>query len=123
MALPQLDNRNLISYLNRDDIVFETAQQIMKDFGMFGIEITFSGDIDNAYHELHLQLVRHVEHLLSHNSDKLYSVLYQVDISDRGFARTAIDFPQYNHVEVIAHQIIFRDLQKVLTRRYFKHMK
>jgi hypothetical protein len=120
MNLPKLDNRNLNNYLDREEIVQETAEQIMKDFGMFGIEITFSGNISNAYSELHTQLTHQIEYMLAYNSDKLYSVLYQVDISDRGMARTAIDLPHYNHIQVIAHQIIFRDLQKVLTRRYFK---
>jgi len=55
------------------------------------------------------------------NDDKiLLSVLYQVDISEKDLRKTKLDLPNYNQIEVIAHQIIFRDLKKVLTRRYFK---
>ena len=55
MDLVNLQNNNIEFFLNKEDIIQETAQQIMKDFGMFGIEITFSGNIENAYHELHEQ--------------------------------------------------------------------
>lgn len=121
MTLPDLQNNNIQSYLNKADIILETAQQIMKDFGMFGVEITFSGNTEQAYNELLDQLVFQVEKLLNNNSELLMSVLYQVDISDREIAKTASELPHYNQVEVIAHQIIFRDLKKVLFRRYYKN--
>lgn len=121
MTLPDLQNNNIQSYLNKADIILETAQQIMKDFGMFGVEITFSGNTEQAYNELLDQLVFQVEKLLNNNSELLMSVLYQVDISDREIAKTASELPHYNQLEVIAHQIIFRDLKKVLFRRYYKN--
>lgn len=119
MNLPNITHTNVDVFLNREDIILDTIAQIMKDFGLFGVEIHFSGHIDDAYHELHQQLVEQIDALLIHNSDLLMSILYQVDISDRDIARTQADFPRYNQVEVIAHQIIFRDLKKVLFRRYF----
>lgn len=117
LALP--DNFNVSSFLDREEIVRLTAQQIMKDFGMFGVEITFSGDTSQAYHELHGQLVDQITVMLAHNYDLLLSVLYQVDITDREIARTERELPDYNRVEVIAHQVIVRDLKKVLIRKYF----
>ncbi|KOH44355.1 hypothetical protein [Sunxiuqinia dokdonensis] len=119
MNLPNITHTNVDVFLNREDIILDTIAQIMKDFGLFGVEIHFSGHIDDAYHELHQQLVGQVDSLLIHNSDLLMSILYQVDISDRDISCTQADFPRYNQVEVIAHQIIFRDLKKVLFRRYF----
>ncbi len=120
MNLPRVTNNNVAGLLNKDEIVRETAQQIMKDFGMFGVEITFSGDVDQAYNELHLQLVEQISLLLERNYDLLLSVLYQVDITDREIDKTTRELPHYNHVEIIAHQVIVRDLKKVLLRRYFK---
>ena len=35
-------------------------------------------------------------------------------------ARAERELPHYNHVEIVAHQVIARDLKKVLLRRYFK---
>lgn len=122
MELPDLRNNNIQSHLNKTEIIIETAQQIMKDFGMFGIEITFSGNTGQAYEELHRQLSQQVEKLLVNNSGLLMSVLYQVDISDREIQRAAQELPHYNQIEVIAHQIIFRDLKKVLFRRYYRNI-
>ena len=120
MSLPQVNNNNVSQFLNQAEIVQETAEQIMKDFGMFGVEITFSGNTNQAYSELHQQLVDQIGLLLKRNYDLLLSVLYQVDITDREIARTEMEIPEYSHVEIVAHQVIVRDLKKVLLRRYFK---
>lgn len=120
MEFPQISNNNISSHLNQSEIVKETAEQIMKDFGMFGVEITFSGDTSQAYNELHSQLINQITILLERNYDLLLSVLYQVDITEREIARAERELPHYNHVEIVAHQIIARDLKKVLLRRYFK---
>jgi hypothetical protein len=120
MEYPQVSNNNVSGFLNQADIVRETAEQIMKDFGMFGVEITFSGDTSQAYNELHLQLIDQISILLERNYELLLSVLYQVDITDREIDRATRELPHYNQVEIIAHQVIVRDLKKVLLRRYFK---
>lgn len=120
MELPQISNDNISQFLNRDEIVRDTASQIMKDFGMFGVEITFSGNVDNAYEELHRQLTLQISDLIQTNYDKLLSVLYQVDITDREISKAERELPHYSHIEIIAHQVIVRDLKKVLLRRYFK---
>ena len=120
MNLPDLHNNNIASFLNKEDIVRETAEQIMKDFGMFGIEITFSGDTENAYHELHEQLINQISLSLERDYSRLMAALYQVDITEKEIAEAEIELPQYNQMEVLAHQVIFRDLKKVLFRRYYK---
>jgi len=120
MNLPDLQNDNIAGFLNKEDIIRETAAQIMKDFALFGIELSFSGKIESAYDELLEQLVNQINTLLENDDKILLSVLYQVDISERDLRKTKLDFPTYDQVEVIAHQIIARDLKKVLTRRYFK---
>jgi hypothetical protein len=123
MELPQIRNDNVKQFMNRAEIVRETAAQIMKDFGMFGIKITFSGEVDNAYDELHRQLTIQISKLVQNNYDKLLSVLYQVDITEREIAKAQTDLPHYSHLEIIAHQVIARELKKVLWRLYFKLKK
>lgn len=120
MPLPEVRTGNISMHLSQENIVLETIAQIMKDFGLFGINITFSGDTTNAYYELHNQLICQIESLLDRDYSRLLSVLYQVDISERDIAKSAEELPEYNQVEIIAHQIIVRDLKKVLTRHYFK---
>ncbi len=120
MDFPQINNSNVSSHLDQAEIVRQTAAQIMKDFGMFGVEITFSGNTDNAYAELHNQLISQITLLVERNYDLLLSVLYQVDITDREIYKAQQELPHYSHIEIIAHQVIVRDLKKVLLRRYFK---
>lgn len=120
MNFPKVNNSNVVEHLNQAEIVQQTAEQIMKDFGMFGVEITFSGDISNAYEELHKQLIEQITLLVERNYDLLLSVLYQVDITDRELYKAEQELPHYSHIEIIAHQVIVRDLKKVLLRRYFK---
>ena len=117
--LPQIRHTDIQAHLNREDIVLDTIAQVMKDFGLFGIEISFSGKIDQAYAELHAQLVAQIDQLLSQHSELLYSVLYQVDISQRDLQKSRVFFPDYSEVELLAHEVIYRDLKKVLYRRHF----
>lgn len=120
MSLPKVQHNNLNEYLNREDIVRETVDQIRRDFEVFNLEITFSGRLDNVYQELLPQVKAFLEELLAGSTDQVYSLLYRIDVSDHSIIQASQELPQYTHVEVIAHQIIFRDLQKVLTRRYFR---
>lgn len=120
MDFPKVTNINVSTLLDRAEIVRETADQIMKDFGMFGVEITFSGNTDQAYNELHTQLIDQITRLLEQNYERLMSILYQVDITDREIRKAEQELPHYTHIEIIAHQVIVRDLKKVLLRRYFK---
>lgn len=120
MDIVNLNNTNIEFFLNKEDIILETAQQIMKDFGMFGIEITFSGDTINAYNELHEELINQISVYLDRDYGRLMAVLYQVDITEREIAKAHYDLPHYNDLEILAHQVIFRDLKKVLFRRYYK---
>ncbi len=121
MDFPQVNNSNVSAHLDRAEIVQETASQIMKDFGMFGVKISFSGNINRAYDELFRQLADQITLLIERNYELLLSVLYQVDITERDIASAEHELPHYNNVEIIAHEVIVRDLKKVLLRRYFKH--
>lgn len=123
MYLPKIHKDNINEFFDSEEIILETIQQIMKDFGMFGLEISFSGDIKNAYFELHSQITHQIEALFNTDVSKLYSVLYQVDISNNKIQSAQENMPEYSLIEVISDQIIMRDLQKVLTRKYYKNKK
>ena len=123
MNLPKVQHDNIDSFFNKEEIVLETIEQIMKDFIMFGLEITFSGDLSNAYNEIQEQLVQKIEYLYNTNVTKLYAILYQIDISNKDIEKAHDNLSHLSLLEVVSHQIITRDLQKVLTRRYFKSKK
>ncbi|MBI9066972.1 MAG: hypothetical protein JEZ09_06745 [Salinivirgaceae bacterium] len=120
MKLPDVNRKNVQLQLNEVEIIEETIQQIMKDFGMFGMDIVFSGDIENAYFEIFNQVVYQIEDLFRISSSRLLAVLYQIDISNEQIEKAHNITPDSTLQEVVAEQIIQRELKKVLTRRYFK---
>ena len=55
---------DLTKYFNRLDLIKDTANQIIKDFDMFGMEIKFSGNAYNAYEELFEQIEPQIKNLI-----------------------------------------------------------
>ena len=98
----------------------ETVAQIIKDFALFGITISFSGNVNDAYNEMLGQLSMQIASLIMDDYSRLLSVLYQIDVSDREIQKSHLELPDYTIAEITSHQIIVRELKKVLTRRYFK---
>lgn len=123
MKLPEINRNNVSSHLNEEEIIMDTIAQIMKDFGMFGMDITFSGDIEKAYDEIFNQVVYQIERLFRGDSSRLFAVLYQIDISNKQIQKAHDLNPDASVHEIVADQIIQRELKKVLTRRYFKNLK
>lgn len=121
MNHPSYSNASVQTLLSNEEVVQATIQQIMKDFAMFGIEIVFTGSHDQAYEELMKQLVGPIENLLATNPKRLWPVLYQVDISNVALEKTAALKPDFTSAQVIAHQVIERELKKVLTRFYYRN--
>ena len=120
MEFPAIENKKIATYFNKVEIIQATANQIMKDMAMFGIEIKYTGNMATAYKELHDQLTRQIDILIDNSYSKLISILYRIDVSEKDLAQAKVDMEGYKHGEVIAHQIIVRELKKVLTRMYYK---
>jgi len=109
---------------SRDDekIVRETADQVIKDFALFGMTIGFPENIQWAYNELFNQLEIHIERMLGENDRLLLSLLYQIDVSEKKIrleAQKRSDKPLHH---IITDMILERELKKVITRNYFKRM-
>jgi hypothetical protein len=117
--LPKLSDTNLQPYFNRAEIVQQTAEQIMKDFGVFGLRINFSGNIEYAYSELHTQLIAQIDELIKTSYSTLIGVLYRIDLSEEELHKGTKELPNYNQVEAMAHLIIVRELKKVLSRKFY----
>jgi hypothetical protein len=137
MNLPEITHQNIAQLLNKEAIIHETIAQIQKDFGMYSIEINFDGNSETAYEQLMNQLNVEITNLLAIDKSKLQSILYRIDLSERNIqlAKNALrlastslsnhrsvsdSVAETNHV--IAHEIIVRELKKVLTRNYFKNL-
>lgn len=110
-------------YKGKTEIILQTAEQIIRDFGRFGIEITFSGNTEMAYMELFHQLDRNITHLIENDFGRLYALLYQIDLSESSILAKKSEFPQHSDSEILTELIIHRELKKVLTRNYFRKQK
>jgi Zn-dependent metalloprotease len=137
MNLPEITHQNIAQLLNKEDIINETIAQIQKDFGMYNINILFDGNTETAYEQLMDGLTVEVKELLANDKSKLQSILYRIDLSERNIKKalqhtlannnqTLISNSNTNNFknqqQIIAHEIIVRELKKVLTRNYFKNL-
>lgn len=110
---------NITPYLNCFDILNETAQQIIKDFGMIGIEIRFSGNTQNAYEELFSQMLPLIEKLQKENFQKFYNLMYRIDISEMQIKKAVRESKDKSFSDIVTNLILKRELQKVILRKSF----
>lgn len=119
--MSQLISKSDIERSKKEEkFVLLTAEQVRKDFAMFGMEVRFSGDVTFAYEELFNQLKVYIEDLMSSDSDKLMSLLYQIDLSEKELAKNDPNVQFETVPELVTHKILERELKKVLIRTYFK---
>lgn len=101
-------------------IVKETAEQVIKDFATFGMDISFPEDIHYAYDELFEQLKVLIAQLMGKYPEKLAALLYQIDIDEKKIKNPEVEF--FSEHEWISEMILEREFLKVLTRHYFKNI-
>ncbi len=102
-----------------EQIVRETAEQVIKDFGTFGMEITFPADLNFAYDQLYEQLKIIIFDLMQKNPSRLSSLLYQIDVDEKKMKQQAPEI--FSEHEWITDMVLEREFLKVLTRHYFRN--
>lgn len=107
-------------YINRLDLIKDTANQVIKDFDMFGLEIKFSGNAYNAYEELFEQIQPHIDKLINSNQQKFLGILYRIDISEEQMKKAVLDNLSEPFSHIITDLVIKRELQKVVIRKQYK---
>jgi len=117
--LPSFTKKDLEAYYRRLDLIKQTAEQIIKDFDWYGMEIKFSGDEATAYNELAGQLIPHIQKLLKSDYQKLMQVLYHVDVNEKSVRWATEKGSEIEIASWLTDLIIERELQKVVTRIYF----
>jgi len=117
---PLISQNQLERSKKEEKFILLTAEQVRKDFAMFGMEVVFSGNASLAYEELFDQLSVYIEQLYIDNYERLMSLLYQIDVSQQELIKPAKEQNFKTVPEMITHKILERELKKVLTRTYFK---
>ncbi len=107
-------------YRNRLEILQQIPDQPIKDFGMFGLEIKFSGNNNNAYEELFNQAEPHTDQMLTNNRQKSMSILYRIDLSETQIQKATRENLSPPFSQPITDPILKRELQKVAIRNYYK---
>ncbi|MCX6292639.1 MAG: hypothetical protein NT126_12905 [Bacteroidetes bacterium] len=101
------------------EIIRLTAEQIKKDFQLFGHEISFSGNEMTAYAELKDQVTPLLDRLYQDDSIAFQSLLYRIDISEKKYTELLNHASQEEFAWLLADLVIQREFQKVLTRKFF----
>lgn len=117
--LPDLSDSALRKHRDNEEIIKQTANQIIKDFALFGFEISFPSNMKMAYFELFDQLLHHIVQMWDNNNNILVSLLYRIDLSESLIWQKKDEFPDVPVTEILTELIIDRELKKVLTRKYF----
>lgn len=115
-----MDLNSISKYFNQLGLIKATADQIIKDFEMFGMEIRFSGNAYNAYEELFEQIEPHIRKLIDSNRSKFMGILYRIDLNDEQVKKAVNENSSEPFSEIITDLIIKRELQKVVIRNHYK---
>lgn len=116
-----MNSTDITQYFNRLDIIKATAEQIIKDFDMFGLEIKFSGNAYDAYEELFEQIKPHIDMLISSNRQKFMNILYRIDLSETQVKKAIESNTTEPFSDIVSDLIIKRELQKVVIRNQYKN--
>ena len=119
MPLPEFSQSDIEGYRNQVEIIRLTAEQVIKDFALFGLEISFSGNVINAYNELFEQLNASIADLLVSDYSKFISLLYHIDISENQLRRRLDSITDLTP-GIITEMVLDRELKKVIIRRYYR---
>ncbi|MBK6642085.1 MAG: hypothetical protein KBH11_05680 [Bacteroidia bacterium] len=112
MITPELYRHDL-------EIVRNTAAQVIKDFGLAGIEIAFSGNPQTAYQELLQQVTPGLELLYKKQNKTFMMLLYRIDVEESRVkaimnqGTTAGSFPK------LAELVLEREFIKVVLRKLY----
>src|SRR5438045_3562278 len=110
---------NIEPYRHDLEIIRLTAEQIIKDFEIFGHEVKFSGNELTAYEELKNQITPLLSELYQNKPSAFQSLLYRIDISEKKFRELLDNSTAKKFIENLGEEVIQREFQKVLTKKFF----
>ena len=115
----QLQLKDLSVYHNQLEFIEATAQQIQKDFQLFGEEIYFLGKHSTAYEELYAQIVPIISRMLNLDSARFFALLCAIDVNEKKVKDLVFGDEEIDTVSELTHLILERELMKVVSRKIF----
>ncbi|MFI5219673.1 MAG: hypothetical protein ACHQNT_09300 [Bacteroidia bacterium] len=116
METPQIEK-----YRHDLEIIRNTAQQVIKDFSLHGVEITFSGNELTAYDELKQQLIPALAKL--HQAGTFTALLYRIDVDEKKVNEILNNSATKDIASQLASLVIEREFMKVLLRKLYSGSK
>ena len=94
---------------------------IEKDFDIerFG-DMPVGNDQQELLDNLKRFLEEKINHLIEHDVDKLLSLLYRIDVSEKKVRAILAAHPHQDAAPLIAELIIERQIQKLISRKKYK---
>jgi hypothetical protein len=103
------------------EVVRDTAAQVIKDFGLSGQPIRFSGAPEQAYAELFDQVLPVLKELFDTNESAFMALLYRIDVDEKKVMALRQTVSKTGFFNALAAEILEREFIKVLFRKLFKH--
>jgi len=101
------------------EVVRNTAAQVIKDFGLAGVDITFSGNPQTAYSELLSQVLPALRNLYKSQKPAFMSLLYRIDVDERKVRQLIDNETMSTFFEELTNLVIEREFIKVLIRKLY----
>lgn len=118
MISPLLENLQIEKYRHDLEVIRNTAKQVIKDFGLSGVEIYFSGNEQSAYDELKEQLVPVLAKLYKNGT--LSALLYRIDADEKKVNEILNSHTEKYKAQQLANLVIEREFIKVLLRKMYQ---
>jgi len=97
-------------------MIRDAAALIIKDFGLSGVPVTFSGHAESAFSELNGQVIRAIRELERNRPGDLMALLYRIDVAESLIIR-ALQLPPGEREEAVARLILERTLTRAVFRK------
>ena len=98
MEAPQLWKKSIQNLPDKKEIIIEMIAQIKKDFAMFSENIEFNENAQEKYANLFSQLEAYLKKHFSKNTERLYPILYRIDILEKDIQYAINQQSDYNFI-------------------------
>lgn len=118
--LPEVWEKEIININEPIDWVEETSRQLVKDFELLGIDISFQPLTKDAYKDLYSQASQKIQHLFEKEHHRFLNLLYRIDMSEKDLNQLLSDCPPPELYDRITEYLLKREFMKVVMRYRYR---
>ena len=118
-TLPELWKREIINIKKEVDWVDETAHQLIKDFTMLDIPLSFQPSAQNQYQDLFNQAKSTIKELFETNYHVFLNLLYRIDLPQSELNVLINNTSGTDLFDQITELVLRREFMKVVTRHLY----